>query len=229
MIVGNGLIATLFKDSDKEHIIFFASGVSNSLEENKSSFLREETLLREMIKENPNKLLVYFSTCSVYDSSKNQSAYVQHKLRMENMVEKLAPFYLVLRASNAVGNGGNPNLLLNYVMHNIRHNIPIKLHTQASRNLIDAEDLKNITLQLLHDEYQNTIINVASPYNYTMYEIVSNIEKMIGVKAIINPIEIGHKYTILIPEIKDYFTQKDETDRLNYLLCLLRKYYIEKR
>jgi hypothetical protein len=46
MIVGNGLIANLFKNDDREKVVFFASGVSNSLETEKSAFLREENLLR---------------------------------------------------------------------------------------------------------------------------------------------------------------------------------------
>ena len=41
MIVGNGLIASLFYDVDREDVIFFASGVSNSLETELSEFQRE--------------------------------------------------------------------------------------------------------------------------------------------------------------------------------------------
>lgn len=229
MIIGNGFIASLFKNNDNENIIFFASGVSNSLEKDKKAFRREEKLLRETIKENINKLVVYFSTCSIYDSSKNKSAYVLHKIRMESIVKEIAPNYLVLRVSNAIGKGGNSNLLLNYLIGNIRKNTAINLHTKASRNLINVEDLKAITLQLLANKYKNNIINVASPHNYTMYEIISNIEKTTGIKATINPIEIGNKYTIAIPEVKNYFIQKNKTDKMNYLICLLKKYYIKKR
>ena len=46
MIIGNGLIANLFRENDRENVVFFASGVSNSLETEKSAFLREENLLR---------------------------------------------------------------------------------------------------------------------------------------------------------------------------------------
>ena len=53
MIVGNGLIANLFKNEDRENVVFFASGVSISLETEKSAFLREENLLRKHLTENP--------------------------------------------------------------------------------------------------------------------------------------------------------------------------------
>ncbi len=46
MIIGNGLISNLFRENDRENVVFFASGVSNSLETEKSAFLREENLLR---------------------------------------------------------------------------------------------------------------------------------------------------------------------------------------
>lgn len=225
MIIGNGLIASLFKDNNKENTILFASGVSNSLETDQKEFRREEKRLRTTIQENSNQLLLYFSTCSIYDSSKSRSAYVHHKMRMETIVEELAPAYLILRASNAVGRGGNPHLLLNYVTHNIRNQIPIQLHTQASRNLIDVEDLKNITLQLLHDKHQNTTINVASPHHYTMTEIIATVESVLGKKAIVTPMEAGQKHSIYIPKVKDYFIQENKMDKTNYLLQLVRKYY----
>ena len=64
MIVGNGLIANLFRENDSENVVFFASGVSNSLETDKSAFLREENLLRKTLEENPEKIFIYFSTVS---------------------------------------------------------------------------------------------------------------------------------------------------------------------
>lgn len=224
MVIGNGLIASLFKDNDKEDIVFFASGVSNSLETNKNEFQKEERLLRKIIRENPNKLIIYFSTCSIYNFSKNKvKTYVLHKIRMENIVKEYSITYLILRVSNAIGKGGNPNLLLNHIISHMYENKPINLHTQANRNLIDVEDLKIITLQLLANK--NTTINVASPHNYTMYEIISNIEKILNIKAIINPIETGQKYTIPIPEIRSYFAQKNKIDRLSYLIQIIKRYY----
>ncbi len=62
MIIGNGLIANLFKNNDEEKVIFFASGVSNSLETDKSAFLREENLIRKTLEENPENAFIYFST-----------------------------------------------------------------------------------------------------------------------------------------------------------------------
>lgn len=140
MIVGNGLIASLFVDNDDENVIFFASGVSNSLETRVEEFLREENLIKNTISENTDKVFVYFSTCSIYDSSKTGSDYVLHKLKMEQLIKKSCPQFLILRVSNAVGKGGNPNLLMNYIVKAVKNDETINVHTQATRNLIDIDN-----------------------------------------------------------------------------------------
>lgn len=106
MIIGKGLIASQFYEVDREDIIFFASGVSNSSETRKEEFYREQNLIEETIRLNSDKLFIYFSTCSIYDSSKYNSPYVLHKLHMEEVIKESAPKYLILRISNAVGKGG---------------------------------------------------------------------------------------------------------------------------
>jgi hypothetical protein len=64
MIVGNGLIAREFKNFEHEEVVYFASGVSNSINPSQSDFNREQKLLIESLK--TRKPLVYFSTTSVY-------------------------------------------------------------------------------------------------------------------------------------------------------------------
>src|SRR5574343_195619 len=213
MIIGNGLIANLFTKHDKENVVFFASGVSNSLETERSAFLREEKLLRKVLKENPGKIFIYFSTCSIYDSSKNDSPYVNHKLRMEQIVEEFCSKYLILRASNAIGKGGNPNLLVNYLFNSVKEEREITVHTLATRNLIDADDVKNITLQLIDEEKFNRIINVAYLENFSTTEILLILEKHLNKKPITKAVKGGQSYLISIPEIEPYFTKKQLIDK----------------
>lgn len=92
--------------------------------------------------------------------------YVNHKLKMERLVEELAHKYLILRVSNAVGKGGNPNLLMNYFSKFCERRKIINVHTLATRNLIDADDIKNITLELIDQGRLNQIINVAYLENF---------------------------------------------------------------
>ena len=177
MIIGRGLLASLFTDNDREDTVFFASGVSNSLEDRPEEFLREENLIRNTIDQNPEKIFVYFSTCSIYDSSKTSSDYVLHKLKMEQLIKISCEKYLILRVSNAVGKGGNPNLLMNYLVRSIKNNETINVHTKATRNLIDADDIRNITFMLLENQTFNKIINVAYSQNYAIIEILEIIER----------------------------------------------------
>lgn len=225
MIVGNGLIASLFTECDQENIIFFASGVSNSLETKKEEFLREENLIKKTIAENPNKVFIYFSTCSIYDSSKVESQYVLHKLKMEQIIIQLCPQYLILRLSNAVGNGGNPNLLMNYLVRSVKNNEIINVHTKATRNLIDVEDIKNITNQLIDKQYFNKIINIAYPENYTIIEILEIMEKFYQTKLYLNLVKSGSGYAIDTHDVESYFIQHALTNKETYLHKILEKYY----
>ena len=225
MIIGNGLIANLFRENDRENVVFFASGVSNSLETDKSAFLREENLIRNTIKENPNKIFIYFSTCSIYDSSKNGSSYVNHKLKMEQIVEELANQFLILRVSNAVGKGGNPNLLMNYLVNAFHQEKEITVHTLATRNLIDADDVKNITLKFINENSFNKIINVAYLENFSTSEILEILEKHFNKTAKTSFVKSGQSYLISIPEAEAYFLQNKLTEKKEYLLRIIKRYY----
>ena len=225
MIVGKGLIASLFTDVDQEDIVFFASGVSNSLETEKSAFLREENLLRKHLTENPEKIFIYFSTCSIYDSSKNGSLYVNHKLKMERLVEELAKKYVILRVSNAVGKGGNPNLWMNYLANAVQEEKIINVHTLATRNLIDADDIKNITLKFINENSFNKIINVAYLENFSTSEILEILEKHFNKTAKTSLVKSGQSYLISIPEVEAYFAENKLTEKKEYLLRIIRRYY----
>lgn len=221
MIVGNGLIANAFREVDREDVVFFASGVSNSLETDKNQFLREENLIRKILSENPEKLFVYFSTCSIYDSSKSGSAYVNHKLNMEHLVATESNQYLIARVSNAVGKGGNPNLLMNYVFGSIKKGETICIHKNATRNLIDVEDVRNIVLKLIREKRTNQIVNVAYLCNFRIEEVVKAFERKSDrdVKKMI--LDLGETYSIDVSEIREYFTGSTE----EYLSNLIKKYY----
>ncbi|GGG46215.1 NAD-dependent epimerase/dehydratase family protein [Epilithonimonas arachidiradicis] len=225
MIVGKGLIASLFHESEWKDTIFFASGVSNSLETRISEFLREEDLVKKTISENPGQLFVYFSTCSVYDSSKTGSDYVLHKLKMEQLIKNSCQKYLILRVSNAVGKGGNPNLLMNYLIRSIKNSETINVHTKATRNLIDADDIRNITFQLIEKSEFNKIVNVAYVQNYSIIEILEIIERFYNTRINLNLIKSGSGYDINIPDVEDYFRINNLNNKESYLCRILEKYY----
>jgi hypothetical protein len=58
MVIGNGAIAKSFMGLNHNDLCVFASGVSNSKEENKESYDREFDLLEKTIRENNDKKLL---------------------------------------------------------------------------------------------------------------------------------------------------------------------------
>lgn len=225
MIIGRGLIANLFLNDDRDDVLFFASGVSNSLETRPEEFSREEKMIREAIAENPEKIFVYFSTCSIYDSSKTDSNYVLHKLKMEQLISNLCETYLILRVSNAVGKGGNPNLLMNYLVRSVKNNERINVHTKATRNLIDADDIKKITFSMIEAQSLNKIVNVAYPQNYTIIEILEIIERFYNIKLELNLIKSGSGYDIDVADVEYHFIENNLNNKDSYLCNILQKYY----
>ena len=106
MIVGNGDIAKEIKD--KDDLLFFASGVSNSKEIRESEFLREEAKLFEIMDEYPDAHVVYFSTLSIFYT---ETPYTKHKKKMEKMILGFKN-HTIIRLGNITW-GTNPHTLIN--------------------------------------------------------------------------------------------------------------------
>ncbi|MGE8555248.1 MAG: NAD-dependent epimerase/dehydratase family protein [Chryseobacterium jejuense] len=221
MIIGNGLIANSLKDIDSEDNIFFASGVSNSLETRSSEFEREFTLLKNTLENTGDRKLIYFSTLSVNDQSKQNSHYVLHKLAMEDYIKKYSDNYLILRIGNIVGKGGNPNTLFNYLNNQIKNTHKFTVHNKARRLLIDMDDITKF-LEINCILLGNSIVNCAFPYYYDLKEIIGAIEKKTQQKGIYSESDEGDFYKVDFGEnITSFFSGISPED---YLETLTQKY-----
>lgn len=105
-IIGDGDIAGVLPDRDD--LVFFASGVSNSGEIDESEYKREIALLS---RQDRNRRLVYFSSLAVFYS---ESRYATHKRAMESMIKKFSKYYCIVRLGN-IDWGTNPHTLINYL------------------------------------------------------------------------------------------------------------------
>lgn len=221
MIIGNGIIAKAVKHYDREEIIFFASGVSNSLETRASEFEREFSLLKTVYENNQEKKLIYFSTLSVHDQSKQNSPYVIHKKEIETYIENNIDHYLILRIGNIVGKGGNPNTLFNFLKTQIANNKEFTLHLKARRLLLDIEDIcRFVESQGL--QAHNKTINFSFPYYYDLKEIINAIEKETDKKGLYHEANEGDFYKVDFDEdIMAFFSEKTPA---GYLETLTRKY-----
>ena len=178
MLVGHGIIASSFKiyKSD-ERFIIFASGVSNSLEKDNKEFIRERDLLETNLKENSDKLFIYFSSCSIEDSELKDTPYHIHKKAMEEIIKLTSKHYLIFRLPNIIGNGGSKNTIINFLINKITSNQKFELWENATRNIIDIEDVCKIVSYIIENRiFNNNIINISYDKNNKLVDIVNAIE-----------------------------------------------------
>jgi nucleoside-diphosphate-sugar epimerase len=221
MIIGRGLIAGIFAQYDEDDLLIFASGVSNSLEVRAAEFEREKSLLINSLNSYPDKKIIYFSTCSICDPSKEESPYVLHKLAMEQLIEKHADRYIILRVGNVVGHGGNPNTLFNFLSNCIRNDLHFTLHSKAGRILIDAEHIP-LFFDAVNSQNSKALISVSYPHQFSLYEIVGALEQFYSKKANFTSKEEGDRYDIeFSDEVISYFKDISPAD---YLQGLVQKY-----
>jgi nucleoside-diphosphate-sugar epimerase len=203
MVIGSGMLARQFSFySDNPDVVIFASGVSHSGEKNPQAFLREQTLLETAIELNKN--LVYFSTTSIEDALVNESPYVHHKISMENLIRNSAKKYHIFRLSQVLGHGGNPNTIINSIRNKILNDETINIYAKSTRNIISSDDIKNIiSLLITADRFSNKTINVASPWDMPIADIVSLLAKHLQKKPNTQLQNIGHPISTNILEILD--------------------------
>lgn len=93
---------------DRDNLLFFASGVSNSAETRHYEYSREEDLL---LQQDPDRHIIYFSSLAVFYSD---TQYTRHKMFMEHLVKEHFPSYTIIRIGNILW-GNNPHTLINYL------------------------------------------------------------------------------------------------------------------
>lgn len=203
MIIGSGLMARSFHAyADKQEIVVFASGVSNSKETNPAAFDREKDLLSKTLETLGDKKIIYFSTCSIEDPSLSGSAYVQHKKMMEQLIAKTAADWHVFRLPQVVGPTESPTLV-HFLFDAIAFQKPFLVQTRATRNLIWHEDIYKITAEITPDEhFCNQILNIASPFHLKVSDIVAMIEEELHISAHKTLINEGGSYMIDTIEIE---------------------------
>lgn len=227
MVVGNGLIASQFYNYKKnDSIVIFASGVSNSGNTQAEEFEKEFDLLHFVHKNNQDKKLVYFSTCSITDGASQNSAYVKHKIEIENRIKQNVPLFTIFRLSNPIGKNNNPNTVFNFFVNHIISQTPFTVWKNAYRNILDIDDMYKICHYILSNNlFVNDIVEVANPSNYRVTRVINEIENYFEVLGRYNLIDKGsdlHIHTAAIaPIIKKLSINFDE----NYITRILTKYF----
>lgn len=130
MIIGNGDVASVLPD--REDLLFFASGVSNSREERESEYEREKALLLDQPKQ---AHIVYFSSLARFYS---QTRYTKHKQFMEFLIKDNFRHWTIIRLGNITW-GSNPHTIINFFRNKIKAGEPFEIRDEY-RYIISKEE-----------------------------------------------------------------------------------------
>lgn len=227
MIVGNGMLANAFKlaKHSLNNTVIFASGVSNSNEQENEEFEREKKLLENILLINKEKLFVYFSTCSIYDSTMTNSQYVYHKMYMERIVRENSNNYLIIRLPQVIGKTAAPTII-NFLFNKIKNEEEFTIFNRTKRNFIDVDDVVKVVSYLINKKLLfNEIINLASTNYTSVYEVVVMLERVSKKRAIYNIKNSGGEYYIDVSNMINIYRELSIDFDDNYVMKTLNKYY----
>ena len=227
MVIGHGMIAERFLNyREKNEYIIFASGVSDSTHLTAAAIERETKLLQSTIRAHKEKKMVYFSTCSIYDAGMQNGAYVKHKKQMEALIAAEQDCFIIFRLSNPIGKTANNHTFFNFFIQHIINNKPFEIWQNASRNIIDIDDMHNICNEILQQgSFLNTTVNIANPENYPVPYIIKNIEDHFGIQSRCKWLDKGDGPKIDTSQIEILFRKFNINFDENYLPNLLKKYF----
>ena len=231
MIIGSGMLARAFLPlaANNSTMCIYAYGVSYSNCKDPDEFLRESTALAKAIEQYRHINFIYFGTCSVEDPEMCNSPYVTHKLRMENMVMAHGRG-IVFRLPQVAGRTRNRLTLLSFLSEHLISGKPVDLWMNARRNIIDVEDVVLIVKWLLNNRnYHNSVINIANPFSYSMVDIVTTMENVIGLKGVYRTISKGSAYPIDISAIYQCIKATGISFEDDYLENVIYRYYFNQR
>lgn len=226
MIVGSGLLAQAFAryQSDDDTLIF-ASGVSDSLESKTAEYERETTLLKHYRQSHPEAQLVYFSTCSVVDPDRQDSAYVQHKIKMESALAQWAQPYLCLRLPAVLGPGGNNSTLPYQLRQKIQGGKTLRVWSKAWRYLMDVDDIVAMASLLIAQPERTVHTYDLALRSYPVSQIITMLEDLLATTAVVTYEDRGGRYDLDLQVARELAGRAGINYDEGYLYRVLEKYF----
>lgn len=227
MLIGNGVIANRFCDyALKSNYLIFAGSINDFAINDDAAFQNEEAALQLALADNPDVPFIYFSSCSILDPEVGETPYVLHKIRMEKLLQNQAKFFLIFRLPEVVGLSGDESNLVNFLVDAISNKKPFEISAKAQKNLIDIDNVHTIADEIIKsNKYSNSIINIASTQNTSIYALIQNIEQFLGLKARFDKVEKGSDLDLDISEIQPLLSMLNINFDENYIPRALEKYF----
>ncbi len=226
MITGNGMVATaLARFRDRDDVLIFASGVSNSSESDERCYSREKNLLLSLCSYQ-ERTLVYFSTCSVFDPVLKDARYIAHKREMEDLVRHNFSRHLVLRLPTLVGVTDNPYTFFSSFRNKIARGEELVIHRSACRYLMDVSDVEMIIDLFLRDsDLCRGSYNVAYDNPMNVVEIVKIMEEVSGKEAVKVLVDKGNCFDFDRSAFRNALSRNNFTIPNNYNRRIIQKYF----
>ena len=227
MVIGSGVIANRFADySLQSKYLIFAGCVNDSAIKDEAVIQQEEGAVKAALNEFPDARFVYFSSCSIIDPDVSHTPYVQHKIRMEKLIQNSAKHYLIARLPQVMGLSDSKSSLVNFLVDAIANQKPFELWQHAQKNIIDIDDVHAIVSEVLKQNIcENKIINVASTKQTPVVQLVREIEIYLGAKANCAPVSKGAAYALDVSEILPVLSKLKIDFGAGYIGASLGKYF----
>lgn len=228
MVIGNGSIANRFASYGLQtKYLIFAGSLHDSSITDVIEISNEEDVIKAALAAINNSLtFVYLSSCSIDDVAQVGSPYIEHKKRMEQLIQASAARYLIFRLPQVLGLAENESGLVHSLVKTISLGEHFELWQDARRNFIDLDDVYSIVHTLLEDKtYSNRVINVASPFATPVPELVGVLEDYFGRTGNYKIVARGGSYPIDTATIADVIVRLGIDFGEGYLLRAVNKYY----
>ncbi|PRM91349.1 hypothetical protein CJ672_09700 [Arcobacter cryaerophilus gv. occultus] len=209
MIIGNGQLANIFYDYNRDDVLIFASGVSDSNCIDETNFEREKKLLIDTLKKNQNSKFVYFSSSALSSDKYPKNEYYKHKMNMEEIVKKFSKNYYIFRIPQLFGDLIVHKTLINFIYRSIINEEKFNIYDQAYRYVIEINDVRKLVELYLDNHFPCMIENLANPYRYKVLDIVKIFEKLLNKKAQYKIIEKEDKYILDLTSLKIFVNTFD--------------------
>lgn len=205
MVVGGGQLAKAFSTYAQDaNICIFASGVSNSSCIIESEFDREKNLLLFHLNSSKDKKFVYFSSCALSSNHYEKTPYYNHKRNMEQLIKDNSNNYNIFRIPQLFGDLILHKTLINFFYKAIIHQHQFNVYDQAYRYVIEIRDLKMLVDKYILESSDNTTIDFANPYRYSVLDLVKSFEDLLGMKAKYNLVEKEDAYLLNLDDMNSF-------------------------
>lgn len=227
MVIGRGVIANRFKKySPQSKYLIFAGSVNDSSIWDKDIIQKEEKAVLDALSEYNNSTILFFSSCSILDPEAAHTPYVQHKVKMEKLIQSSVKSFLIFRLPQLIGPLDVKSSLINFLVDAIVNKKKFELWRNAQRNIIDIDDVYEVVVEILKQKiFTNKIINIASSRQTPVTQLVNEIEKFFGLKATYTLVEKGSSYDIDVFDIEPILSDLHIEFCEGYIKKSLSKYF----